>query len=62
MTEPDFQSYIDSLFSNIDQPLILGLVDLFLRHNSMERVESIARRVENLDLPGWIHTNKGRLI
>jgi hypothetical protein len=60
-SEPEFQAYIDGLFRDIDQPLILGLVDLFLRHNSIERVESIAHRVENLDLPGWINTNKGRL-
>jgi uroporphyrinogen-III decarboxylase len=50
-SEAEFQAYLEDLLAAVDQPLIFGLVDLFLRHNSIERVETIARRVEDLDLP-----------
>jgi hypothetical protein len=50
-SEADFQIYLDNLLAAIDQPLILGLVDLFLRHNSIERVETIALRLEELYMP-----------
>jgi hypothetical protein len=49
--QAEFQIYLDNLLAAIDQPLILGLVDLFLRHNSIERVEIIARRLKDLELP-----------
>ena len=55
-SEVDFHAYLDDLLSAIDQPLILGLVDLFLRHNSIERVEFIAKEVERMDIsqrPQW---------
>jgi hypothetical protein len=55
----EFQAYLDDLLAAVDQPLILGLVDLFLRHNSIERVETIARRVENLDLPMRLNVATG---
>ncbi|MGD0879210.1 MAG: hypothetical protein ABSA01_13835 [Anaerolineales bacterium] len=47
-----FQAYLEDLLAAIDQPLILGLVDLFLRHNSIERVETIARRLEEFNFSG----------
>lgn len=46
-SEEDFERYLDELFASINQPLILGVVDLFMRHNAIERVEAIARRVED---------------
>jgi uroporphyrinogen-III decarboxylase len=49
-SEAEFQTYLDDLLAAIDQPLILGLVDLFLRHNSIERVAFIAEEVEKMDL------------
>ncbi|MGZ6347689.1 MAG: hypothetical protein ACXWNC_09020 [Anaerolineales bacterium] len=58
-SELEFQTYLDDLLAAVDQPLILGLVDLFLRHNSIERVETIARKVESLDLPARINIPKG---
>ncbi len=59
-SESDFQTYLDGLLAAIDQPIILGLVDLFLRHNSIERVKTIARRLEDFDLPGWMNLVSGR--
>ena len=58
-SEPDFQAYLDNLLAAIDQPMILGLVDLFLRHNSIERVETIAIRLEELSIPGSKNLVKG---
>jgi hypothetical protein len=47
-TQPDeFTAYIERLFDHIDRPLILGVVDLFMRHNSIERVRQIAQELEN---------------
>jgi hypothetical protein len=60
-SQAEFQAYLDDLLADIDQPLILGLVDLFLRHNSIERVKTIARQLENLDLPGCMNLASGRL-
>ena len=60
-SESDFQTYLDGLLAAIDQPIILGLVDLFLRHNSIERVKTIARRLEDFDLPGRMNLVSGRL-
>jgi hypothetical protein len=58
-SETEFQASLDDFLAAIDQPLILGLVDLFLRHNSIERVETIARRVEDLDLPARLTAATG---
>jgi hypothetical protein len=42
-SEADFHSYIRNLFETIGSgSVILGVVDLFMRHNSIERVEYIA--------------------
>jgi len=47
-TRPDeFTAYMDGLFAKIDRPLILGVVDLFMRHNSIERARYIAQELEN---------------
>ena len=43
----EFTTYIESLFAEIDRPLILGVVDLFMRHNSIERVRQIAQEIES---------------
>ena len=59
-SETEFQTYLDDLLAAIDQPMILGLVDLFLRHNSIERVKTIARRLENLDVSGQMNPLSGR--
>jgi hypothetical protein len=46
-TRPDeFIAYMEELFSKIDRPMILGVVDLFMRHNSIERVRQIAQELE----------------
>jgi Uroporphyrinogen decarboxylase (URO-D) len=46
-TDEDFMRYIDDLFQIIhDKPLLLGVVDLFMYHNSIERVEAIAHRID----------------
>jgi hypothetical protein len=45
-SQEDFETFIDQVFQMIGhQPAILGVVDLFMRHNSIERVEQIARRL-----------------
>ena len=60
ISEPEFQAYIDHLLAAIDQPMILGLVDLFLRHNSIERVKTIARRLQDLDVPSRMNLSSGK--
>jgi hypothetical protein len=48
-SEEDFRFYMDDLFNIIDcQPVLLGVVDLFMVHNSIERVEYIAQRIEKI--------------
>jgi hypothetical protein len=48
-TEKDFNQYIDVLFNIIqDEPILLGVVDLFMYHNSIERVEVIAQRIDQI--------------
>lgn len=45
--ESEFRKYIDQIFNLVhNKPIIFGVVDLFLRHNSIERVEYIARCIE----------------
>lgn len=47
-SESEFRQYIEKIFEIVgDQPVIFGVVDLFLRHNSIERVEYIARCIES---------------
>ena len=47
-TSPDeFETYLEHLFAKIHRPLILGVVDLFMRHNSLERVRRTAQLIEN---------------
>lgn len=46
-TRPDeFTTYIENLLAKIDRPMILGVVDLFMRHNSIERLRQIAQELE----------------
>ncbi len=54
-SEQEFGAYLADLLEAIDQPMILGLVDLFMRNNSIERVETIVRQVEALDLHSRIN-------
>lgn len=45
--ETDFRRYVARLLETVGQgPVIFGVVDLFLRHNSIERVETISRLIE----------------
>jgi hypothetical protein len=44
--EDEFRAYVEHLLNLVGQgPVILGLVDLFMRHNSIERVKYIAERI-----------------
>jgi hypothetical protein len=47
VSEGDFTAYIQNMFAIIDRPIILGIVDLFMRHNAIERAASIAARIES---------------
>ncbi len=46
VSEADFQSYMHNLFASINRPIIFGIVDLFMHHNSIERAASIASWIE----------------
>ncbi len=50
-TRPEFHSYISRLLRLIDRPIILGIVDLFMHHNSIERVSEIANWIERDEVP-----------
>ncbi len=50
--EADFHDYMRQLYDRLDRPIILGVVDLFMRHNSIERVAAIASWVEAGEIPG----------
>jgi hypothetical protein len=44
----------------IDRPILLGVVDLFMPHNSIERVAWIAQKLEEREwLPGGSQTEPG---
>lgn len=45
VSQADFEGYIEQLLAMIDRPCILGIVDLFMRHNSIERAAYIAQRL-----------------
>jgi hypothetical protein len=48
MSEADCMNYIQEVLNRIgNKPIILGVVDLFMRHNSIDRVQKIASMVEN---------------
>jgi hypothetical protein len=51
VSSPEFEAFLENLFTAIDRPLILGVVDLFMRHNAIERVQQIAREVEKRPCP-----------
>ncbi len=44
--EADFRAHMAGLFRLIDRPTILGIVDLFMHHNSIDRVMEIASWIE----------------
>ena len=46
VSESDFHANMQNLLEKIDRPIILGIVDLFMRHNSIERATAIASWVE----------------
>ncbi len=47
----DFRSYMARLLALVDRPAILGIVDLFMHHNSMERVMEMAAWIETGEVP-----------
>jgi hypothetical protein len=47
----DFRSYMANLLDMIDRPIILGIVDLFMHHNSIDRVAEIASWIETDRVP-----------
>jgi hypothetical protein len=47
----EFHDYLANLFQLVDRPIILGIVDLFMHHNSIERVMEIASWVEAGSVP-----------
>jgi hypothetical protein len=50
--EDEFRAYVERLLNLVGQgPVILGLVDLFMWHNSIERVKYIAARLQGSELP-----------
>jgi len=47
-SQAEFEEYINTILERAEQrPIILGIVDLFMRHNLIERVRWIADRVES---------------
>jgi uroporphyrinogen-III decarboxylase len=51
VAEEDFHRYLQELLSRVDRPIILGIVDLFMRHNSIERVAYIASCIQTGRVP-----------
>lgn len=50
-SEEDFRHHIKSLLDTVgNEAVIFGVVDLFMRHNSIDRVQYIADRIENMSL------------
>ncbi len=47
----DFRAYLARLLQRIDRPMILGIVDLFMSHNLIERVMEIAAWTEAGGVP-----------
>ncbi len=45
-TPADFRAHVAHLLGLIDRPVILGIVDLFMHHNSIDRVKQIASWIE----------------
>jgi hypothetical protein len=46
-SENEFQDYVERLLDTVgDQPIILGVGDMVMGHNSIQRVEYIVDRVE----------------
>jgi hypothetical protein len=49
----DFRCYVAKLLKLLDRPIILGIVDLFMHHNSIERVAEIAAWIEADRVPDF---------
>jgi hypothetical protein len=49
--QADFIAYMQQLFAALDRPVILGVVDLFMVHNSIQRLETIAKWASGGGLP-----------
>jgi len=47
VSQTEFEGLIEHLLSLIDRPIILGVVDLFMRHNSIEKVKYLASRLRS---------------
>jgi hypothetical protein len=47
----EFRNHVARLLKIIDRPMILGIVDLFMHHNSIERVMEVASWVEAGQVP-----------
>jgi hypothetical protein len=48
VSEQDYRDYVQKLLSTVgNEPVIFGVVDLFMRHNSIDRVEYFAWKLEN---------------
>ena len=45
-SQEEFERAIEDLLDQIDRPILLGVVDLFMPHNSIERVAWIAQKLE----------------
>ena len=46
----DFRAYVAGLLERIDRPVILGIVDLFMYHNSIDRAIEIAAMIEGVEI------------
>ena len=48
VSEPAYRDYVQQLLETVgNDPVIFGVVDLFMRHNSIDRVEYFAWKLEN---------------
>lgn len=50
VSQDEFQSWMQSMFAILDRPMILGVVDLFMRHNSIERVKQVAQWAAQMEV------------
>lgn len=51
VSEVEFQNYVQNLLETVGkEAIIFGVVDLFMRHNSIDRVQFIADQLERLPL------------
>lgn len=60
VSQAEFEANIEQLLSIIERPFILGIVDLFMYHNSIERASYISRRIGCKIVPSKEYAPKGR--